>query len=176
MQHIKKPRRGKHPVRCGPLTPWPPGSPPNIADGRWQLWLEDENGSHSLDDITAVCVHRRSCNIGKGLETVLDEEFLPLPSARCGARCSARSEGPPASSWSVTVYIAGWTVKKNSCGSRRAAGWKCRPRASPIPPKAAGVSESLREAHCCEKCRALSRFTREGRRTRGAFSEISDNP
>lgn len=46
------------------------------AGGRWQLWLEDENGSHSLDDITAVW-YRRSYNIGKGLETVLDKEFLP---------------------------------------------------------------------------------------------------
>ena len=46
------------------------------SGGRWRLWLEDGTGSHSLDDITAVW-YRRSYNIGRGLETVLDKEFLP---------------------------------------------------------------------------------------------------
>ncbi|RPE06036.1 MvdD family ATP-grasp ribosomal peptide maturase [Chitinophaga lutea] len=39
--------------------------------GRWALWLGDER----LDDITAVW-YRRSYHIGKGLEPLLDKEFL----------------------------------------------------------------------------------------------------
>lgn len=39
--------------------------------GRWELWLGDER----LDDITAVW-YRRSYHIGKGLEPLLDKEFL----------------------------------------------------------------------------------------------------
>lgn len=45
------------------------------SGGQWRLWLENEAGPHSLGDITAVW-YRRSYNIGKGLETVLDKEFL----------------------------------------------------------------------------------------------------
>ncbi len=39
--------------------------------GRWELWLGEER----LDDITAVW-YRRSYHIGKGLEPLLDKEFL----------------------------------------------------------------------------------------------------
>lgn len=47
-----------------------------FSGGRWQLWLEDGQHIHSLHDITALW-YRRSYHIGKGLETVLDKEFLP---------------------------------------------------------------------------------------------------
>lgn len=43
----------------------------SYQQGRWELWLGDER----LDDITAVW-YRRSYHIGKGLEPLLDKEFL----------------------------------------------------------------------------------------------------
>lgn len=43
--------------------------------GQWQLLLELGDETHRLDDITAVW-YRRSYHIGKGLETVLEKEYL----------------------------------------------------------------------------------------------------
>ncbi|RPD39835.1 MvdC/MvdD family ATP grasp protein [Chitinophaga barathri] len=74
MQHIKA--LGGESIRFD-VDRYPVGAQltTQYSAGRWQLWLEDEHGSHSLDDISAVW-YRRSYNIGKGLEKVLDKEFL----------------------------------------------------------------------------------------------------
>ncbi|GEP97856.1 ATP-grasp ribosomal peptide maturase [Chitinophaga cymbidii] len=43
--------------------------------GEWQLMLELAEGTYRLDDLTAVW-YRRSYHIGKGLESVLEKEYL----------------------------------------------------------------------------------------------------
>ncbi|SIN66756.1 MvdC/MvdD family ATP grasp protein [Chitinophaga niabensis] len=47
----------------------------SIINGQWQGLLETTEGTYTLDDITAVW-YRRSYHIGKGLETLLEKEYL----------------------------------------------------------------------------------------------------
>lgn len=47
----------------------------SFINGQWQGLLETPNATATLDDITAVW-YRRSYHIGKGLETLLEKEYL----------------------------------------------------------------------------------------------------
>jgi hypothetical protein len=47
----------------------------SMINGQWQGLLETPSGSFTLEDITAVW-YRRSYHIGKGLETMLEKEYL----------------------------------------------------------------------------------------------------
>ncbi|MBO9562049.1 MAG: hypothetical protein J7621_04715 [Niastella sp.] len=48
----------------------------SFVNGRWRILLDTGYVVHDLDDVTAVW-YRRSYNLGKGLQTVIDPEYLP---------------------------------------------------------------------------------------------------
>jgi hypothetical protein len=48
----------------------------SFEKGRWRILLDTGSGIHDLEDVTAVW-YRRSYNLGKGLQTVIDPEYLP---------------------------------------------------------------------------------------------------
>lgn len=47
----------------------------SFQDNRWRILLDTGSAVHDLDDVTAVW-YRRSFNLGKGLQTVIDQEYL----------------------------------------------------------------------------------------------------
>ena len=47
----------------------------SFQNNRWRVLLDTGNAVHDLDDVTAVW-YRRSFNLGKGLQTVIDQEYL----------------------------------------------------------------------------------------------------
>ncbi|NII28613.1 MvdD family ATP-grasp ribosomal peptide maturase [Pseudoflavitalea sp. X16] len=47
----------------------------SFQNNRWRILLDTGNTVHDLEDVTAVW-YRRSFNLGKGLQTVIDQEYL----------------------------------------------------------------------------------------------------
>lgn len=47
----------------------------SFQNNRWRILLDTGSDVHNLDDVTAVW-YRRSFNLGKGLQTVIDQEYL----------------------------------------------------------------------------------------------------
>lgn len=48
----------------------------SYENGRWRVLLDTGSAVHELEEVTAVW-YRRSYNLGKGLQTVIDAEYLP---------------------------------------------------------------------------------------------------
>lgn len=47
----------------------------SFQNNRWRILLDTGSAVHNLEDVTAVW-YRRSFNLGKGLQTVIDQEYL----------------------------------------------------------------------------------------------------